>query len=224
MSGSCTQSATFQSTPSTRRETERSCTQSREVRNFNPLPPHGGRPMARTSPTVTADISIHSLHTEGDLLSRKKSTKSKHFNPLPPHGGRLCAIIIIRKEVIFQSTPSTRRETLFSIYASSFLDLFQSTPSTRRETFSGHLDPATFLDFNPLPPHGGRLVEWALGRDPTQISIHSLHTEGDLPTIPTTPQSNISIHSLHTEGDRVFLLLSPQILPFQSTPSTRRET
>ena len=34
-----------------------------------------------------------------------------------------------------------------------------------------------------------------------QISIHSLHTEGDLPSIRRRRKIQISIHSLHTEGD-----------------------
>ena len=34
------------------------------------------------------------------------------------------------------------------------------------------------------------------------ISIHSLHTEGDLSTIIRQSVQTISIHSLHTEGDR----------------------
>ena len=57
-----------------------------------------------------------------------------------------------------QSTPSTRRETvLFHFLYLSFS--FQSTPSTRRETQFGEL-----------------LHSWV------DISIHSLHTEGDRKT------------------------------------------
>ena len=33
------------------------------------------------------------------------------------------------------------------------------------------------------------------------ISIHTLHTEGDLKINFHHPQSDISIHTLHTEGD-----------------------
>ena len=80
-------------------------------KNFNPLPPHGGRPTVIAFYFGTQTISIHSLRMEGD--SRKtltimyfvsfQSTPSAwrettprtyfrkrplHFNPLPPHGGR----------------------------------------------------------------------------------------------------------------------------------------
>ena len=55
---------------------------------------------------------------------------------------------------------------------------FQSTPSTRRVT------PAKTPN-EPL----------------TQISIHTLHTEGDTATGILAVLHNISIHTLHTEGD-----------------------
>ena len=37
-------------------------------------------------------------------------------------------------------------------------------------------------------------------------------------------KGDISIHSLHTEGDFVHFSVSISFHPFQSTPSTRRET
>ena len=81
------------------------------------------------------------------------------------------------------------------------------------------------MDFNPLPPHGGRpetaadLDRWegfqstpstrreTGGKVPKlrrfHISIHSLHTEGDIPYRGVFFNPFISIHSLHTEGDYV---------------------
>ncbi len=60
----------FQSTPSAWRETCKDLTIYNVTTHFNPLPPHGGRPLSQT----------------------RNSTISNHFNPLPPHGGRLCAV------------------------------------------------------------------------------------------------------------------------------------
>ena len=79
---------------------------------FNPLPPHGGRPV--------------------QTLQRKKSVS--YFNPLPPHGGRLdrCKTSI-KYKMEFQSTPSAWRETLLSTTIFPH-NLFQSTPSAWRET------------------------------------------------------------------------------------------
>ena len=58
---------------------------------------------------------------------------------------------------LFQSTPSAWRETSATTYGVTFASAFQSTPSAWRETMvSRSLSPGT-LDFNPLPPHGGRL-------------------------------------------------------------------
>ena len=38
------------------------------------------------------------------------------------------------------------------------------------------------------------------------------------------PRNSISIHSLHTEGDLWACNMETQVQSFQSTPSTRRET
>ena len=108
--------------------------------NFNPLPPHGGRPEVSYTSVQESIISIHSLHTEGD---------ETHL----PHPSA---------KLLFQSTPSTRRETMrgvpsvltdvISIHSlhtegdirrSIFclhIKTFQSTPSTRRETVESEVE------------------------------------------------------------------------------------
>ena len=124
---------------------------------------------------------------------------------------------------------------------------FQSTPSSRRATVSLIDSASPSIDFNPRPPHGGRLCFIMQFDIPIHISIHALLTEGDITPNPveantslfqSTPSSRratdtpadlqnltfISIHALLTEGDYqnirgVFTL--PQ---FQSTPSSRRAT
>ena len=59
-----------------------------------------------------------------------------------------------------------------------------------------------FLHFNPLPPHGGRLIAGIVFCKSGIISIHSLRMEGDL-VLDTLSKSHwqISIHSLRMEGD-----------------------
>ena len=57
--------------------------------NFNPLPPHGGRP----------------------TLMRCHSPAVRNFNPLPPHGGRPAFLAVLHRPAVFQSTPSAWRET-----------------------------------------------------------------------------------------------------------------
>ena len=147
----------FQSTPSAWRETSGLMKSLSDIGNFNPLPPHGGRPVTGVD---------HCIHV--------------YFNPLPPHGGRLERIAIkilhalisihsLRMEGdylhlltgcrmrIFQSTPSAWRETIvyFLMHTDSDISIhslrmegdpsvqlchclscsFQSTPSAWRETY-----------------------------------------------------------------------------------------
>ena len=57
-------------------------------RDFNPLPPCGGRPRGVQESFEDKDISIHSLRVEGDLLQISLYIGILNFNPLPPCGGR----------------------------------------------------------------------------------------------------------------------------------------
>ena len=123
----------FQSTPSSRRETRR-------LRDGH----RGDR------------ISIHSLLAEGDRVAHPGGALYVDFNPLPPRGGRRVCTNQLNSDLLFQSTPSSRRETAAGGYRLPYADRFQSTPSSRRETQRA-----------------------ALLRGPLFISIHSLLAEGD---------------------------------------------
>ena len=97
--------------------------------------------------------------------------------------------------------------------------------SAWRETIPVRSCMPDLLHFNPLPPHGGRRSMILQRRKQHDISIHSLHTEGDLLcSWHCIDRTNISIHSLHTEGDVSGYSLAVVAYSFQSTPSTRRET
>ena len=126
------------------------------LENFNPLPPHGGRrvPQLKTvrsykfqsTPSAWREtgwqdlvgdpfpISIHSLRMEGDLGLTTQNTAHHRF----------------------QSTPSAWRETYGHYMAMSTME-FQSTPSAWRETYRHRYLHGSISNFNPLPPHGGRL-------------------------------------------------------------------
>ena len=80
---------TFQSTPSAWRETCCSGERCQQLSHFNPLPPHGGRPMLQLPSIRRRRISIHSLRMEGDRIHQ---------------GNR-------KLYSTFQSTPSAWRET-----------------------------------------------------------------------------------------------------------------
>ena len=125
-------------------------------------------------------ISIHSLHAEGDTLSQADNSAGKDFNPLPPCGGRrLQCKYQCRHDGHFNPLPPCGGRPL-TISAGDPATLFQSTPSMRRET-----------DFLKTPA----LAVW--------ISIHSLHAEGDRQISNLFTEGLISIHSLHAEGDAV---------------------
>ena len=40
-----------------------------------------------SSPFQTTSISIHTLHTEGDRHGKNSTNFDENFNPHPPHGG-----------------------------------------------------------------------------------------------------------------------------------------
>ena len=171
--------------------------------NFNPLPPHGGRPQMLL------------LHLRSCL----------YFNPLPPHGGRPLLSTTIFPHNLFQSTPSAWRETVLS--QSWFASCsFQSTPSAWRETVVPVRDASSFLiSIHSLRMEGDAKKERRnIARE--IISIHSLRMEGDRRhrtcrrmrgKFQSTPSAwretcytrklletpGISIHSLRMEGDYV---------------------
>ena len=79
----------FQSTPSAWRETLRCLVSAPQISDFNPLPPHGGRPISVDIYSMCPYISIHSLRMEGDAAGT----------------------VFVRWTDTFQSTPSAWRET-----------------------------------------------------------------------------------------------------------------
>ena len=147
--------------------------------NFNPLPPHGGRPEPNLK-LVTVPISIHSLRMEGDspIVTNIRNI-SIHFNPLPPHGGRLGISFFLNIANNFNPLPphggrpdaaselldNTLDISIHSLrmegdYWNCMCDIcgrtFQSTPSAWRETCACITYRMHRSNFNPLPPHGGR--------------------------------------------------------------------
>ena len=145
-------------------------------------------------------ISIHSLRMEGDASSWIALRRKLNFNPLPPHGGRPGTGAGQPLGILFQSTPSAWRETFSGIVLISrpnisIHSLRMEGDNTMREKtrnfgisihslrMEGDLCNCNFLPhtnhFNPLPPHGGRLVFTSHSQTLPGISIHSLRMEGD---------------------------------------------
>ena len=216
-----------------------------EPLNFNPLPPHGGRPSQRL---------LHFAHNSFQSTpSAWRETicvcwcfrRIVHFNPLPPHGGRRIFRLADLNVEIFQSTPSAWRETRHSLKLDRE-EAFQSTPSAWRETCAPApvagsqtrqsmqlklretCAPAPVAGaakyFNPLPPHGGRHITLTLRQPIPIISIHSLRMEGDLKK-KCLPRSVLDFNPLPPHGGRHFEdNESAEAFLFQSTPSAWRGT
>ena len=123
---------------------------------------------------------------------------------------------------IFQSTPSAWRETDGHVMHCPFCGIsihslrMEGDPAAiyvhHRKAISIHAlrmegdrfntsCAARCSNFNPLPPHGGRLHCCCRRNRLDTISIHSLRMEGDLQLFRRQPELCISIHSLRMEGD-----------------------
>ena len=125
------------------------------VSYFNPLPPHGGRPPTATTPATRRHFNPLPPHG-GRLSSNITFLSMLYFNPLPPHGGRQGAPYRVRVPETFQSTPSAWRETLGLLPHRVHHEI--SIHSLRMEgDFAADVMYSKLSDFNPLPPHGGRL-------------------------------------------------------------------
>ena len=126
-----------------------------------------------------------------------------HFNPLPPRGGRLFGERIGGRKSIFQSTPSSRRETRARAGADARRAEFQSTPSSRRETAHIVRRQVVKSYFNPLPPRGGRHAQ-GVGHG-RRDDFNPLPPRGGRQCAPcsTLRMAKISIHSLLAEGDLI---------------------
>ena len=168
----------FQSTPSAWRET--SCHRSIQLtgKNFNPLPPHGGRLYVAALALKSLAISIHSLRMEGDSL----------------------CLSGITLQDLFQSTPSAWRETAPNPRPHVLYKI--SIHSLRMEgDFCSMMEFRTFLEFQSTPSawRETRRASSTFARN--FISIHSLRMEGDCIYYSTLVTHVISIHSLRMEGD-----------------------
>ena len=168
------------------------------------------------------DISTHSLLAEGDGRRDGSTRAARHFNPLPPRGGRPLRPTAALSFKKFQPTPSSRRETArlrlscealpistHSLLAEGDDFNFISNPSRSISTHSllaegDLLDSGAFtfmMDFNPLPPRGGRRRQNRIRNGGRQISTHSLLAEGDAEKSGHRHDGDISTHSLLAEGD-----------------------
>ena len=171
-------------------------------------------------------ISIHSPHARGDGAPPEGGSTKRDFNPLPSCEGRQNEDLEMTVEVLFQSTPLMRGETLYSNQC-GFVKAFQSTPLMRGETKAAlwpirwkiisihppHArgDPSSrqrgssIFYFNPLPSCAGRQGNEPFRRyhrnfNPLPSCEGRRHRRARSQTA-----EDISIHSPHARGDSINL-------------------
>ena len=212
--------------------------------NFNPLPPHGGRPFHscsflsafqfQSTPsawretrfftvfTTLFKISIHSLRMEGDNIPVIDQIIPTQFQSTPSAWREtfFYGAVIAFRAISIHSLRMEGDCFLFHTYLLS--GIFQSTPSAWRET---DLPCHHRTSFQSTPSAWRETREFQEFFESSDISIHSLRMEGDIRAgIPDAQDSTISIHSLRMEGDSREPTSSGKSIAFQSTPSAWRET
>ena len=157
----------------------------------------------------------------------RPSCHPRNFNPLSPHGERRTLPIHLMKRVCISiHSPHTGRDILANHKTNSFIDISIHSPHTGRDQLSAILCLKPASNFNPLSPHGERLV--GLGVPNRSNPFQStLPTRGETPyrqgeilrrqlfqsTLPTRGETHsnnlcsrnlmISIHSPHTGRDLI---------------------
>ena len=213
----------FQSTPSAWRETAPSLTTQPGGKNFNPLPPHGGRPHPGGRRTPPQEFqSTPSAWRETDRVVSKKcavkfqSTPSAwretrrlflclHHLPISIHSLRMegdpSPLHTRIMALLFQSTPSAWRETL-SLGNYNTCKAFQSTPSAWRETTDVLL--LSIREEFQSTPSAWRETQLQSGLQKNTDYFNPLPPHGGRRRNCEKNRifRNISIHSLRMEGDK----------------------
>ena len=194
-----------------------------QTKNFNPLPPHGGRRFFGTFKSAGSAFQSTPSAWRETLQAIRRTAAARDFNPLPPHGGRHFQSVVILSRHYFNPLPphggrqlvrfDPLNEEIISIHSlrmegdscnissANHPTAFQSTPSAWRETARFIRTPICTENFNPLPPHGGRPhSESFCIAGLTFQSTPSAWRETFTKPIEEKPP-NISIHSLRMEGD-----------------------
>ena len=145
-------------------------------------------------------ISIHTLREEGDPAPRPTMAKS----------------------VLFLSTPSARRATVWLAAYRSKKPI--SIHTLREEGDCPRRDEAGEEGFLSTPSARRATLRARTRARDQLISIHTLREEGDREQHCRAFGRDISIHTLREEGDRHNMFWHPYRYQFLSTPSARRAT
>ena len=104
---------------------------------------------------LNVSISIHALRVEGDVVPFDISLSKIDFYPRPPGGGRLQNVRKIKRAVVFLSTPSGWRATVYQqIGGDTPQHFYPRPPGGGRQKERLITDEVSH--FYPRPPGGGR--------------------------------------------------------------------
>ncbi len=148
----------FLSTPSARRATENGLRMSSWPHEFLSTPSARRATWSSRRLYGCQKISIHALREEGDAFLSCAVTLLWYFYPRPPRGGRHVQTAILSTRLLFLSTPSARRATLYRCLFCKFyyisIHALREEGDDQRRLYAGVLD-----HFYPRPPRGGRPVK-----------------------------------------------------------------
>ena len=76
-----------------------------QTKNFNPLPPHGGRRFFGTFKSAGSAFQSTPSAWRETLQAIRRTAAARDFNPLPPHGGRHFQSVVILSRHYFNPLP-----------------------------------------------------------------------------------------------------------------------
>ncbi len=167
--------------------------------HFNPLSPHGERPLRYAGSCSTVNFNPLSPHGERPALPGAGCACIQFQSTLPAWGETAVALAAAWAGGISIHSPRMGRDVIFDIprYANGI-----SIHSPRMGRDTGHL--AQVIDalyFNPLSPHGERLARRASWATQQAISIHSPRMGRDFLVAPLIVASSLFQSTLPAWGE-----------------------
>ena len=165
--------------------------------NFNPLSPHGERPIEKTDDMIQYEfqstlpawgetprlVGLHhcgpfqsTLPAWGETEHGHTYGGAVHFNPLSPHGERLPAFAVVGFiNGISIHSPRMGRDRLRHQGGTRYSDFNPLSPHGERQDRTGYI--RSLRNFNPLSPHGERPGYRRSRRYPSHFNPLSPHGE-----------------------------------------------
>ena len=213
----------FQSTPLMRGETSAARVILVNDFYFNPLPSCEGRLFRLLSIPCHQQISIHSPHARGDVLSLY-SKQTYLISIHSPHArGDVMLLLVGAVAHDFNPLPSCEGRHITSRIKIANRHIKHHTASEGRHISARSKLPNIHISIHSPHARGDQYIvscKWY----PFEISIHSPHARGDGSQADFKAQFDISIHSPHARGDLIMTAYLDGIKRFQSTPLMRGET